>query len=149
MFVEEADALADLNGLERVKMTGGKYYAVCGTETAHIDHTQRTLTFAVQLRDALSRFGLDNDLPVRISAGIDSGTVTVGLIGDSRLVYDLWGDAVDRAAMLSRVARSGEILMTKAAKERTAWTAVQVHMTGLGDIDAFRLSTSSIEGASA
>jgi class 3 adenylate cyclase len=147
-FVDEADSLADLNGLERVKMTGDGYYAVCGTETPYLDHTQRTLTFAAQLRDALARYGEDNDLPISMRAGIDTGTVTVGLIGDTRLVYDLWGEAVDNATMLSRTAQDGEILITTAARDRTTIATVQVDAPGLGDLNAYRLTTSSTEGAS-
>lgn len=148
MFVDEADALADLNGLERVKMTGDGYFAVCGTETPYLDHAQRTLTFAAQLRDAIGRFGKDNDLAVSMSAGIDSGTVTVGLIGDTRLVYDLWGEAVDNSSMLARIAQSGEILMTKAARDRTSIDAVQVDAPGLGETEAYRVTISNSQGAS-
>lgn len=148
MFVDEADALADLNGLERVKMTGDGYYAVCGTETPYLDHAQRTLTFTAQLREALGRYGQENDLPISMRAGIDSGTVTVGLIGDTRLVYDLWGEAVDNASMLSRVARDGEILITKAARDRTSVGTVQVDAAGLGELDAYRVTTSRTEGPS-
>ena len=148
MFVDEADALANLNGLERVKMTGDGYFAVCGTETPYLDHAQRTLTFTAQLRDALGRFGQENDLSISMSAGIDSGTVTVGLIGDTRLVYDLWGEAVDSASMLARIAQSGEILMTKATRDRTSIGSVQVDAPGLGELEAYRVTTSNSQEAS-
>lgn len=148
MFVDEADSLADLNGLERVKMTGDGYFAVCGTETPYLDHTQRTLTFAAQLRDALGRYGEENDLPISMSAGVDTGTVTVGLIGDTRLVYDLWGEAVDNATRLSRVAQDGEILVTNAVRDRTSVGTSQIDAPGLGDLDAYRLTTSSTEEVS-
>jgi class 3 adenylate cyclase len=147
MFVDEADALADLNGLERVKMTGDGYYAVCGTETPYLDHTQRTLTFTAQLRDALARYGQENDLPIAMSAGVDSGTVTVGLIGDTRLVYDLWGEAVDNATMLSRVAPAGDIFLSGAANDRTTIGTIRVDAPSLGELDAYRLTISLSEGA--
>ena len=148
MFVDEADALADLNGLERVKMTGDGYFAVCGTETPYLDHAQRTLTFAAQLRDALARFGQENDLSISMNAGIDSGTVTVGLIGDTRLVYDLWGEAVDNATVLSRIAQNDEILMTKATRDRTSVGSVQVDAPGLGELEAYRVTVSKSQEAS-
>jgi class 3 adenylate cyclase len=148
-FVDEADSLAALNGLERVKMTGDGYYAVCGTETPYLDHVQRTLTFAAQLRDGLARYGEENDLAISMRAGIDTGTVTVGLIGDTRLVYDLWGEAVDNAMTLSRTAQDGEIVMTAAARDRTSMATVQVDAPGLGDLNAYRVTSSSTEGASA
>ncbi|MGI9585686.1 MAG: adenylate/guanylate cyclase domain-containing protein, partial [Acidimicrobiia bacterium] len=149
MFVDEADALATLNGLERVKMTGDGYFAVCGTETPYIDHTKRTLTFVAQLRDAIDRYGHEHDLAISVRAGIDTGTVTVGLIGDSRLVYDLWGEAVDTATALARVAEPGAILVTRAARERTTIDTVPKDAPGLGEIEAYELITSHSSGASA
>ena len=148
MFVDEADALADLNGLERVKMTGDGYYAVCGTGSPYLDHTQRTLIFTAQLRDALARYGEENDLAISMNAGVDSGTVTVGLIGDTRLVYDLWGEAVDNATMLSRIAQGGEILMTRAARDRTSISTDQIDAPALGDLEAYRMTISSGQRAS-
>lgn len=148
VFVDEADALADLNGLERVKMTGDGYYAVCGTETPYLDHTQRTLAFTAQIRDALARYGQENDLAISINAGVDSGTVTVGLIGDTRLVYDLWGEAVDNATMLSRLAQGGEILMTGAARDRASVATAQIDALGPDDVEVYRMTISSSQGAS-
>jgi class 3 adenylate cyclase len=83
-----------------------------------------------------------------MSAGIDSGPVTVGLIGDTRLVYDLWGEAVDSASMLARIAQSGEILMTKATRDRTSIGSVQVDAPGLGELEAYRVTTSNSQEAS-
>jgi len=82
-----------------------------------------------------------------MSAGVDSGTVTVGLIGDTRLVYDLWGEAVDNAKMLSRVAPAGDIFLSGAAKDRTTIGAVHVDAPGLGELDAYRLTISTSAGA--
>ena len=45
------------------------------------------------------------DLPLKIRVGIHSGPVAGGIIGQSRFLYDIWGDTVN---MASRLEASGE-----------------------------------------
>lgn len=112
-FVEETDALARQRGLERIRLTGDAYFAACGTVRPHIDHAARSVSFILDVRD------LVNDLDDRrglisMTAGLDSGPVTVGLTGGSDLVYDAWGLTVQRAADLARTEGSNAIYATPA-----------------------------------
>ena len=117
-LVNELDDLAGVNGLERVKVVGDTYYAACGLAAAHLDHAPRAVSFALEARAAVGPIGEAAGLKLDLSAGIHSGTVTVGLTGGSRLVYDLWGETVSTAHHLSRVARPGEILVSGETRER-------------------------------
>ena len=118
VIVDEADDLAAVIGLERVTLTGNVYYAVCGLNTPYVDHAPRSVTFALRVRDSLRRIAREHDLDVDVSAGINSGPVTTGLIGGSRLIYDLWGDTVDDAYRIGRGARTGQILVTESTRDR-------------------------------
>ena len=117
-IVDDADRLAEINGLERIKVMGDTYYAVCGTGTPYLDHAPRAVRFAQQVRDAVRRIADDGSLNLDVTAGIQSGSITVGLIGDSHLIYDLWGDTVEQAYALARAGRSGEILVTDTVRDR-------------------------------
>lgn len=112
-FVEETDALARQRGLERIRLTGDSYFAACGTVRPHIDHAARTVSFALDVRDLVRDLG-DAYEQISITAGIDSGAVTVGLTGGSDLVYDAWGPTVQRAADLARRADTDTIFVTSA-----------------------------------
>ena len=46
-------------------------------------------------------------------AGLDTGTVTSGLVGRSHVVYDLWGDAVSLAFRLQGGANEAGIFLTQ------------------------------------
>ncbi len=46
---------------------------------------------------------VEADGAISMSAGVDSGPVTVGLTGGSRLVYDAWGSTVRNATDLARL----------------------------------------------
>ena len=103
-FVEESDAIARQRGLERIRLTGDSYFAACGTIRPHVDHAARAAAFVLDVRELVRDLG-DDDRAISITAGLDSGPVTVGLTGGSGLVYDAWGSTVQRAADLARRAR--------------------------------------------
>ena len=116
-FVEEADALARQRGLERIRLTGDAYFAACGTVRPHIDHAARTVSFVLDVRDLVRDLADDREL-ISITAGIDSGPVTVGLTGGSHLVYDAWGPAMQRAADLARMDGSNTVFATLAVQKQ-------------------------------
>lgn len=117
-LIEEADGLAASNGLERVKVTGANYFAVSGLETPHLDHAPRAARFAAECVRALRTLAEDSNIALDLSAGIAAGTITAGLVGDTRLVFDLWGDPVDDAYRLAQVARKDTIYVTAATRQR-------------------------------
>ena len=110
-FVEETDALARQRGLERIRLTGDAYFAACGTVRPHIDHAARAVSFVLDVRDLVRDLADEHEL-ISMTAGIDSGPVTVGLTGGSDLVYDAWGATVQRAADLARTEGANTIYAT-------------------------------------
>ena len=110
-FIGEADALAKQHGLDRIRLTGDAYVAACGTVRPHLDHGQRAAAFVLDMRDLIDDLAGGND-SIQIGAGLDSGPVTIGLTGGSRLVYDSWGPTVRNATELARRATSGEVLVS-------------------------------------
>ena len=116
-FVEEADALARQRGLERIRLTGDAYYAACGTVRPHIDHAARTTSFVLDVQDLVNDLS-DARSAISITAGIDSGPVTVGLTGGADLAFDAWGPTVRRAADLARTNTPNTILATPAVQSQ-------------------------------
>ncbi|MGI9621913.1 MAG: adenylate/guanylate cyclase domain-containing protein [Acidimicrobiales bacterium] len=117
-LVNQLDRAAESRGLERVKVVGDTYFGVCGLDHAYLDHAPRALAFAVNARDIVRALGESVGHPLDVSAGLDSGTVTVGLTGATRLVYDLWGDTVNTAYRLARLAGPGELIASDATATR-------------------------------
>lgn len=117
-LIDTLDALAEANGLERVRVMGGSYHAVCGLSAPYLDHAPRALAFCRQAQSAIRSIDGSTEAPMDASAGLSSGPVTVGLVGDARLVYDIWGETVTTANMLAGRAASGEILVSESTKER-------------------------------
>lgn len=117
-IVDAADAIAAVTGLERIKVMGDTYYAACGVDTPYLDHAPRSVQFAVAVRAEIQALARDHDLDLDVSAGVNVGPITVGLTGNSRLIYDLWGDTAERAVALSGLGAPGEILVTDAVRDR-------------------------------
>ena len=117
-MVEAADRVAEQYGLERVKLTGPTYQAVAGLGTAHLDHAPRAARFVVETIREIDDLAREAGVELALSGGISSGTVTAGLVGDSRLVFDLWGEPVDEADRLAAVAPADRIYVSSSSKQR-------------------------------
>ncbi|MEA3503343.1 MAG: adenylate/guanylate cyclase domain-containing protein, partial [Actinomycetota bacterium] len=139
-IVDAADGLADAGGLERIKVMGDTYYAVCGTETPYLDHAPRAARFATRVRHEVRRLADEGSLDLDVTVGIQSGPITVGLIGESRLVYDLWGDTVDQAYALARAGGRGEILVTDSVRDRLP-NGEDLRSFASGDVAAWEFGT--------
>lgn len=103
------DQLAREHGVEKIKTIGDAYMAVAGLPDPAPDHVERVADLALAMRDRSA-------LPIRI--GIDTGPVVAGVIGESRFIYDLWGDAVTTASRMESHGLPGAIQVTAAVRER-------------------------------
>jgi class 3 adenylate cyclase len=105
------DQLARRHGVEKIKTIGDAYMAVAGLPEAVADHVERIADLAL---DMLAH----SSLAIRI--GIDTGPVVAGVIGESKFIYDLWGDAVTTASRMESHGVPGGIQVTEAVRNRLA-----------------------------
>ena len=84
-----------------------------------LDNIHRTVDFASEMQRIVERFNAETGRNVRLRAGIDTGTVTSGLIGRAGLVYDLWGGAVHLASTMRRGAAQPGVYVTQEVYEAT------------------------------
>ncbi len=108
----EFDGVAKSHALEKIKTIGDGYLAVLGIEkpTSHdaIAAADAALSMHLKVAEVAARRG--RDLHLRV--GIARGEAMAGVLGRERLLYDLWGDAVNVASRLETAARPGETLVT-------------------------------------
>jgi adenylate cyclase len=111
------DRLAEKFGVEKIKTISDNYMAAAGVPTPRADHAQAMadLSLAMQQQAARLETGLDEPLSLRI--GIDSGPVVAGVIGATRLAYDLWGTTVSRASQMESSGFPGTIQVTSATHD--------------------------------
>jgi class 3 adenylate cyclase len=96
-LVRQFDSAADNLGIEQVRTLHNGYLASCGLKVPRLDNVRRTMDFAVEMQRIIDRFNAETGHEFKLRAGIDTGTVTSGLIRRSNLAYDMWGSAVSLA----------------------------------------------------
>lgn len=96
-LTRQFDAAAENLGVEHVRTLHNGYLASCGLSVPRLDNVRRTVDFAVEMQRTIDRFNTETGHDLKLRAGIDTGTVTSGLVGRSTLAYDMWGSAVNLA----------------------------------------------------
>lgn len=112
-LVEAFDAAAERHGVEQVRsMQDNGLLATCGLVVPRVDHASRTIAFAREVADILHSFNDQHDAQLEIRAGIDSGPVTSGLVGQRSTIYALWGEAVDLANRVHAASNSAGVFVS-------------------------------------
>lgn len=114
-LVDEVDTLAAEAGLERVKVTGTSYYAVCGVSRPVLDHAPRAVGFALAARDAVEELSAGR---LTARGAVASGPVSTGLAARTGLLYDVWGDTVVDAERLARSAAPGTVVASDVVRSQ-------------------------------
>lgn len=130
-LMRQFDAAAESNGIERVRNTHNGYLASCGLTVPRLDNIHRTVEFALEMQRIVNRFNTETGRSIQLRAGIDTGTVTSGLIGRAGLVYDLWGGAVHLASRIRRGVNQPGIFVSQDVYDATRDT---LHYTQAGTV---------------
>jgi class 3 adenylate cyclase len=135
------DDLTEQHGLEKVKTIGDAYMAVAGAPERRVDHAAATVQLARTMIEAMAhvRTALDVELEIRI--GVASGSVVGGVIGQRRLLFDLWGDTVNLASRLESSGIPGRIQIAATTRDRLGTTVEletrEVDVKGLGRLTTY------------
>jgi class 3 adenylate cyclase len=114
------DAAAHRAGIEKVRSIGTGYIGSSGLIVQRVDHVRRVADFAVDVARMVERFNVTNGAELVMRAGVHTGDVRGGLVGQGDMVYNLWGEAVDLAYRVRTVAGEAGIYMTDEVKEMLA-----------------------------
>jgi len=104
------------------KFVGDEIMALFGAPVSHPDDAFRSVKVAVEQMRVLERWNqdriADNQDPVRIGIGINTGEVVAGYLGSSKaLEYTVIGDVVNTASRLCSAAEAGQILISASTYE--------------------------------
>lgn len=101
------DLLASNFGLQKIKTFGDAYLVVGGVLTPRHGHHIDIARMALAMQHVIKQFGLN----LRIGIGI--GTVVAGVLGTTKLTYDLWSDAVNASSRMESTCLPGKIQVTE------------------------------------
>jgi len=117
-LVASFDDMAERFGLEKVKTIGDSYLAVCGLSVPYLDHDKRAIDCAIEMLGILRRFNLERGFQLAIQIGIHSGDIVAGIVGKSKVVYDVWGETVKQSHGLSQSCPAGSVLVSEVVQHR-------------------------------
>ncbi|CAD5210753.1 unnamed protein product [Bursaphelenchus xylophilus] len=111
--------------VEKIKTIGSTYMAASGLNPDRrrlalhpYEHIYQLIEFAVALQNALDYFNqdlLNFDFVCKI--GINIGPVTAGVIGTTKLYYDIWGDTVNIASRMYSTGVEDRIQVSEETKK--------------------------------
>jgi adenylate cyclase len=99
-LVRTFDALADTNGVEKIKTIGDSYMAAAGFDGRAEAGAVAAGRLALAMIEAIAHQPPLGARKLALRIGIHCGPATAGVIGDTRFSYDIWGDAVNVASRM-------------------------------------------------
>lgn len=145
-FFEAADGCAQGLAVEKVKTIGDAYMAVAGSQGSSENCASTAVEFGVRLLKAVEtvrcEMGLER-LDLRI--GIHTGSAVGAVIGQTRQVYDYWGETVNIASRIQTRADPNVILVSdqtyQDARHDFAFLAATTHnLKGVGEVRTYALA---------
>ena len=137
------DIVAAERGIEKLKTIGDEYMAVAGAPIPRDDHADVAVRAARDMLDAADRWRQEHGLDLQIRIGLASGPVVGGVIGQRRILFDLWGDTVNTAARMQSSGVPGRIQVSEATMRSASgpfeYEERTVEVKGLGSLTTYLL----------
>jgi guanylate cyclase len=112
----EFDRLTIALGVEKVKTIGDAFMAMTGT-TGDGGDSGALIALALSMQAFASTASIGSRHGIELRAGIDVGPVVAGVIGESRFIYDVYGETVNMASRMESHGVPGKIQITQDVKD--------------------------------
>lgn len=121
-YFNKFDEIINRYKLEKIKTIGDAYMALAGVTENYPEPEIRACLAALEIRDFLRTErniarAMNRDY-WEIRVGIHMGPVVAGIIGGSKISFDVWGDSVNIAARAEQGSKPGYITITQAVKDK-------------------------------
>lgn len=137
------DMLASERGVEKIKTIGDSYMAVAGAPEPNTDHALAVMALACDIQAAVASARNRGGPALEVRIGLASGPVVAGVIGQRRILFDLWGETVNLAARMESSGLPGRIQVSAATcdllRDRYAFEPREVNVKGIGPLTAYLL----------
>lgn len=138
------DQLVENHKLEKIKTIGDAYMVAAGVPLPREDHLSAMARFALDMQAAIQHFIQPDGNPFQLRIGINTGSVTAGVIGTSKFAYDLWGHTVNLASRMEETSLPGKIQVPLHVYEQLKDGFLLeprgvIGVQGLGDVETYFL----------
>ena len=112
-ILTQCEQLAEGYDIEHTRLMGQYYLAVVGVPTTKPEPALRLANLALSIQQVMRQLpsGLNN--PEFLRMGLHDGALMAGVVGDRRLSYEVWGEAVNGAHQLCDSGLPGRIQLSE------------------------------------
>jgi len=144
------DKRAASHNIEKIKTIGDSYMAVSGLRKDTLHHAEDAVRMALSTIAEINDFNRTNKFDLNVRVGVHSGPVIGGVIGESRFMYDMWGDTVNVASRMETGGIPGSVQISettydlvKLVPEFSCMPRGGVEVKGKGEMNTWLLDLSS------
>lgn len=111
------DSILENHFVEKIKTVGGTYLGAGGVPLRNRSNPIDVVLAALEIRKIttlINKNRSEQNLPIfNVGFGIHTGKVIAGVVGKSKLAYDIWGDTVNIASNIENRIPEGEIVISE------------------------------------
>eukprot|EP00002_Diphylleia_rotans_P003601 TRINITY_DN124_c0_g1_i13.p1 TRINITY_DN124_c0_g1~~TRINITY_DN124_c0_g1_i13.p1 ORF type:complete len:1006 (-),score=235.88 TRINITY_DN124_c0_g1_i13:351-3368(-) len=113
----QVDTIAEQKGMEKIKTIGDAYMVVAGLPYPRPDHAKIAVEMALEMVRVVQALPEIEGLRVNVRIGVHSGRVVGGIIGASKMVFDIWGENVNIASKMESNGTPGCVNVSHITKD--------------------------------
>ncbi|MGY8999592.1 MAG: adenylate/guanylate cyclase domain-containing protein [Rhodospirillales bacterium] len=116
------DAIVKKHNIEKIKTIGDAYMCVSGVTEHKKGHAERICMAALDMQNYLDNANKQREklrMPKwEMRIGIHTGPLIAGVVGENKFTFDVWGDAVNVAALMEQKSEAGKINISDTTQHR-------------------------------
>ncbi len=116
------DEIVGRHNLEKLKTIGDAYMCAGGLPEENRSHPVDACLAALEIQDFMARTNRRREsmglMPWPLRIGIHTGPVMAGVVGKTKFTYDIWGDAVNIAALMESNGEAGRVTLSESTYHR-------------------------------
>ena len=112
-ILTQCEQLAEGYDIEHTRLMGQYYLAVVGVPTTKPEPAIRLANLALSIQQVMRQLPPGLNDPEFLRMGLHDGALVAGVVGDRRLSYEVWGEAVNGAHQLCDSGLPGRIQLSE------------------------------------